>query len=135
MMDLLHILHSAVDLVVPNVGADLAVLVPTTVLGAFHGVNPAMGWLFAVFLALQRRSQRVLLTALVPITLGHLLSIAVVALLIVLAQSTFATAPVQLVTACLLLGLGLFKLLTRLRHPRWVGLKIGYRDLAWWSFL
>jgi hypothetical protein len=104
-------------------------------LGAFHGANPAMGWLFAVFLALQRRNQRVLVTALLPITAGHALSLAAVALLIVAAQSTFATWPVQLAMACLLLGFGLFKLLTRLRHPRWVGLKVGYRDLVWWSFL
>ena len=132
---MLHALHAAPDPATIEAVTDLAVALPTALLGAFHGVNPAMGWLFAVFLALQRQSQRVLLTALLPITLGHALSLAVVALLIVAAQSTFATRPVQLAMAGLLLGFGVYKLLTRLRHPRWVGLKVGYRDLVWWSFL
>ena len=47
-------------------------------LGAFHGVNPAMGWLFAVALGLQRRSRRVVLGALLPLALGHEASIALV---------------------------------------------------------
>ena len=132
---MMHVLHVAPDPAAIETVTDLAVALPTTLLGAFHGVNPAMGWLFAVFLALQRQSQRVLLTALLPITLGHALSLAVVALLIVAAQSTFATRPVQMAMAGLLLGFGLYKLVTRLRHPRWVGLKVGYRDLVWWSFL
>ena len=47
-------------------------------LGMFHGVNPAMGWLFAVALGLHRHSRQVVVLALVPIALGHALSIAVV---------------------------------------------------------
>jgi hypothetical protein len=123
-------LHSAM-----HAATDVAGLVPTTLLGAFHGVNPAMGWLFAVFLAFQRGSQRVLLTSLAPIAAGHTASIAVVAALVIVLQSTLATEPVRVLTGGALLGFGLYKLLTRLRHPRWVGLKVGYRDLAWWSFL
>jgi hypothetical protein len=113
----------------------LTLILPAVLLGAFHGLNPAMGWLFAVFLALQRKSQRVLLTALLPITLGHAVSVAAVALLLLLAQSTLPVGPVRLATALLLLGFGVYKLLTRLRHPRWVGLNIRYWELAWWSFL
>ena len=109
--------------------------VPAALLGAFHGLNPAMGWLFAVFLALQRKSQRVLLTALLPIALGHAASAAGVALLIFVAQSTLPIGPVRLATAALVLAFGLYKLVTRLRHPRWVGLNIGYWELGWWSFL
>ena len=123
-------LHTAL-----HTATDAAGLVPTTLLGAFHGVNPAMGWLFAVFLAFQRGSQRVLLTSLAPIAAGHAASIAVVALLVLLLQSTLAAEPARMLTGGALLGFGLYKLLTRLRHPRWVGLKVGYRDLAWWSFL
>jgi hypothetical protein len=131
MLPLLHAgLHTAL-----HAATDAAGLVPTTLLGAFHGVNPAMGWLFAVFLAFQRGSQRVLLTSLAPIAAGHAASIAVVALLVGLLQSTLAAEPVRVLTGGALLGFGLYKLLTRLRHPRWVGLKVGYRDLAWWSFL
>ena len=44
-------------------------------LGAYHGVNPAMGWLFAVALGLQEKSRRGVLRAMPPIALGHTLSI------------------------------------------------------------
>ena len=110
-------------------------VLPAALLGAFHGLNPAMGWLFAVFLALQRKSQRVLLGALVPIAVGHAVSVALVALLLLVAQSALPLGPVRLATALLVLGFGVYKLLTRLRHPRWVGLNIRYWELAWWSFL
>ena len=40
-------------------------------LGAYHGVNPGMGWLFALSLGLQQRSRKAVLWALVPIALGH----------------------------------------------------------------
>ena len=53
-------------------------------LGAFHGLNPAMGWLFAVALGLHRRSRAVVLQALLPIAIGHALAILVVALAVVL---------------------------------------------------
>lgn len=52
-------------------------------LGAYHGLNPAMGWLFAVGLGLQDRSRDSVLRALPPIALGHELAIAAVALLVV----------------------------------------------------
>jgi hypothetical protein len=132
---LVPLLHAGLHPDIVMAGADWAASLTTTLLGAFHGVNPAMGWLFAVFLALQRRQSSVLLTALAPITAGHAASIAAVALPVLLLQSTLATGPMRLLTALLLLGFGAYKLLTRLRHPRWVGLNVGYRDLAWWSFL
>ena len=47
-------------------------------LGAFHGLNPAMGWLFAVALGLYRQSRGVVLVSLIPIALGHAAAIAVV---------------------------------------------------------
>ena len=46
-------------------------------LGAFHGLNPAMGWLFAVALGLHRQSREVVFVSLLPIAAGHALSIAV----------------------------------------------------------
>ena len=48
-------------------------------LGAFHGINPAMGWLFAVALGLHRQSRRVVPLSLLPIALGHALSVSLVA--------------------------------------------------------
>ena len=48
-------------------------------LGAYHGLNPAMGWLFAVALGLHRGSRKAVLQSLLPIALGHALAIAIVA--------------------------------------------------------
>ncbi|HZI99020.1 MAG TPA: hypothetical protein VFD22_00065, partial [Gemmatimonadaceae bacterium] len=52
-------------------GAGLTLLV----LGAAHGINPAMGWLFAVGRGLQERSRRAVWTALGPLALGHAMAI------------------------------------------------------------
>ena len=51
-------------------------------LGAYHGLNPAMGWLFAVALGMQERSRRAVLRSLLPIAIGHELSIVLVAALV-----------------------------------------------------
>src|SRR5262249_62080409 len=40
-------------------------------LGLFHGINPAMGWLFAGALGLNRRAERGVLVARLPLRLGH----------------------------------------------------------------
>jgi hypothetical protein len=45
-------------------------------LGMYHGTNPAMGWLFAVALGLHRGCLSVVVQSLIPIAIGHLLSIA-----------------------------------------------------------
>ncbi len=47
-------------------------------LGAYHGLNPAMGWLFAVALGLHRGSRTIVLQSLAPLALGHAAAIAVV---------------------------------------------------------
>ena len=46
-----------------------------SLLGAYHGLNPAMGWLFAVALGMQERRRAAVLRALAPIALGHELAI------------------------------------------------------------
>src|SRR4051812_49743581 len=45
-------------------------------LGAFHGLNPAMGWLFAVALGQHRGSARVVGLSLLPLALGHAAAVA-----------------------------------------------------------
>ena len=45
-------------------------------LGAFHGLNPGMGWLFAVALGMQEGKRSAVWRALIPLTLGHVLAIA-----------------------------------------------------------
>lgn len=103
-------------------------------LGAFHGINPGMGWLFAVALGLQEKSQRAVRRALLPIALGHALSIGVVVLAVGLLQAVLPEQVVRYLCAALLGVFGLWRLV-RARHPRWVGMRVGFRDLMLWSLL
>jgi hypothetical protein len=104
-------------------------------LGVYHGINPAMGWLFAVALGLQRRSRNAVLGALVPIAIGHEASIAVVVALIAATQVLAISDLVRPVGAVALILFGLWKLRKPLSHPRWVGMRVSQRDLVVWSFL
>jgi hypothetical protein len=104
-------------------------------LGAFHGINPAMGWLFAVALGLQRRSRRVLLWSLLPLAVGHEASVAAVVLVGALAGMAVPPDRLRPVAAVALLAFGAFKLLRPRSHPRWVGMRVSTRDLVLWSFL
>jgi hypothetical protein len=113
----------------------LDALVAGLLLGAFHGLNPGMGWLWAVFLALQRRERRLLFTALVPIVLGHAAAVAAVAAVLLLARSRVPLEPLRVGTALLLLAFGVYRWRRLGRHGRWVGLKVGWRDLFGWSLL
>jgi hypothetical protein len=103
-------------------------------LGAFHGINPGMGWLFAVALGLQEQSQRAVRRALLPIALGHAASIGVVVLAVGLLQAVLPEQVLRYLCAALLGVFGLWRLV-RARHPRWVGMRVGFRDLMLWSFL
>lgn len=103
-------------------------------LGCYHGINPAMGWLFAVALGLQERSTAAVLRAIVPLTLGHIASVAVIVLLAVLAVAQLPGPVVHYAAASVLLAFGLYRLI-RLRHPRWVGMRVGFWGLALWGFL
>ena len=104
-------------------------------LGAFHGLNPAMGWLFAVALGLQDRRRTTVLRAIPPIALGHLASVAIVVALVDAARVLVDPMAVRVAGACALVGFGLYKLLGARTHPRWVGMRVGFADLALWSFL
>jgi hypothetical protein len=104
-------------------------------LGAYHGVNPAMGWLFAVALGLQERSRSAVLRAFLPIALGHAASIAAVVALVSVAQALVDLTTLRLVGAAALVLFGLYKLLAPMSHPRWVGMRVNFRDLTTWSFL
>jgi len=94
-----------------------------------------MGWLFAVSLALQDQRERALWKALPPIALGHLLALAAVALPLLLLGSLLELRPVAVVAAATLVAFGAWKLARWYRHPRWVGMRVGSRDLVLWSFL
>jgi hypothetical protein len=103
-------------------------------LGAYHGINPAMGWLFAVALGMQRGSARGVWGALPPIALGHATAVGVVLLAVALAQVAIPMSTVRVVVGSMLTMLGLYRL-WRHRHPRFGGMQVGFRDLAVWSFL
>lgn len=104
-------------------------------LGAYHGLNPGMGWLFAVALGLQERSRAAVMRAFGPIALGHAISIAVVVALVGLAQTVVNPLALRIVGAGALVIFGFYKLLARGSHPRWVGMRVNFRDLTVWSFL
>ncbi len=104
-------------------------------LGAFHGLNPAMGWLFAVALGLQERRLGAVLRALLPIALGHAISVAAVVATVAAARLVVPPSLVRVVSAGVLLAFGAYKLAKPFAHPRWVGMRVGFRDLTVWSFL
>jgi len=104
-------------------------------LGAFHGLNPGMGWLFAVVLGLQERRRSAVLRALPAIALGHEASIGAVALLVALGQIVAGVELMRPLGAVALIVFGGYKLVRPRSHPRWVGLRVGPRELVVWSFL
>jgi hypothetical protein len=103
-------------------------------LGAYHGINPGMGWLFAVARGMQEHATKAVARALVPITLGHALSIGLVVALAGLIQIVLPLGYVQMVVAGALISLGILRILRR-RHFAWGGMQVGFRDLTLWSFL
>lgn len=103
-------------------------------LGAGHGINPAMGWLFAVALGLQRQSRWAVWGSLWPLALGHGLAIAAAIMAAGLVGLIVPLKLLQWGTAGLLVGLGAFRLL-RSRHIAYGGMQVGARELTIWSFL
>ncbi|KAA0596794.1 hypothetical protein J2848_002493 [Azospirillum lipoferum] len=104
-------------------------------LGAFHGLNPAMGWLFAVALGLQEGRRGAVIRALPPIALGHALSVLVVVAGFAILQLVVTAALLKLVTPSLLIGFGLYRLARGYRHRLRVGMRAGFAGLTLWSFL
>jgi hypothetical protein len=103
-------------------------------LGAYHGINPGMGWLFAVARGMQEHATKAVTRALVPITLGHALSIGLVVALAGLIQIVLPLGYVRVVVAFALISLGIFRIVRR-KHFAWGGMQVGFRDLTFWSFL
>jgi hypothetical protein len=104
-------------------------------LGAFHGLNPAMGWLFAVALGLHRQSRATVFWALPPIALGHALSIAAVVAAVVTSGLLIDRQLIQLGAALLLIGWAIYHFFYGHRHRVRVGMKTGAAGLVLWSFL
>jgi hypothetical protein len=103
--------------------------------GVYHGLNPAMGWLFALAIGLQQNSARAIWLAMIPITLGHAASIALAAAVVLALNAFVPLQTLQLITAVVLITFGVYKLINWYRHPRWVGMRVRWYELAGWSFL
>ena len=104
------------------------------VLGTWHGLNPAMGWLFATALGLQERRASAVLAALPPIVLGHAASVAAVIVLATGAGRVVSPSVLRWAGGALLVGFATL-LLVRRRHPARVGMRVGARGLFAWSFV
>jgi hypothetical protein len=103
-------------------------------LGAAHGINPGMGWLFAVALGMQEGSGRAVWRALLPLAVGHALAIAAVLGLAAAIGFVVPGTLLQWAVAIVLFVLGI-RQLVRHRHPRYGGMRVGPRQLTVWSFL
>lgn len=108
--------------------------VALALLGAYHGLNPAMGWLFALALGLQEKRRSAVFGALVPIALGHAAAITLAILVLRFVQTLFPMNILKWGVALILLGLGVYRLF-RASHPRGAGMRVGGKDLFVWSFL
>lgn len=104
-------------------------------LGAFHGLNPAMGWLFAVALGQHRHSRRVVLVSLLPIAIGHAIAIAVVVAAVQALGAMLHLGVVQQAAGLLLIGWAIYHAAYGHRHRVRFGLRTGMTGLAVWSFL
>jgi hypothetical protein len=93
-----------------------------------------MGWLFAVGLGFQDRSAAAVVRAIVPLTLGHIVSVALIVLVATSAAAAFPHRAVHFTAAAILIAFGVWRLV-RARHIRWVGMRVGFWGLTVWGFL
>ena len=85
--------------------------------GAYHGLNPGMGWLFALSLGLQQRSERAIWRSMVPIALGHEASLLLVAAVVLAGARYLSTGALRWATALTLIAFGLYSVV-RARRAR-----------------
>lgn len=104
-------------------------------LGAFHGLNPAMGWLFAVALGLHRQSRATVYLSLLPLAFGHALSIGVVAGAFLAAGVLLDLRLLRIGAGLLLIGWAAYHWRFGHRHRVRIGMQTGFLGLALWSFL
>ena len=103
-------------------------------LGAFHGINPGMGWLFAVALGLQERRRGAVVGALLPLGVGHGLAVGAAVVPALLLGVAVPSHALRWGVAGILIAFGISRLF-RHRHPRWASMRVSRPGLTWWSFL
>jgi hypothetical protein len=104
-------------------------------LGAYHGLNPAMGWLFAVSQGLQQGERRAVTRSFLPIAVGHEASVVVVAALVLGLGVLADPGALHVGAAAVLIAFGVFRFVRPRWHPRWTTMRVGRRELGVWSFL
>ena len=112
-----------------------AELLTLVALGAYHGLNPAMGWLFAVSQGLQHGDRRAVTRSFLPIAVGHEASVALVAVLVLGVGVIADPAVLHIPAAAMLIGFGIFRFVRPRWHPRWTTMRVNRRELTLWSFL
>jgi hypothetical protein len=104
-------------------------------LGAYHGINPAMGWLFAVSQGMQHGERRAVIRSLLPIALGHEASIVLVAAVVIFAEEVVHPFSLHIAAAAVLFAFGIFRFVKPRAHWRWTTMRVSGRELTLWSFL
>ncbi len=103
-------------------------------LGAFHGLSPANGWMFAAAWGVRARDGAQARRALLPIVIGHAASVAVVACAFAQGMSMDRTL-VQGVAGALLVGTASYRLLRGAEQRTPISTQAGHAGIALWSFL
>ena len=102
--------------------------------GAYHGLNPGMGWPLAVSAALMERKAVAMPKALLLLTTGHLLAMIAIllpfSLMIWLVEREYE---IRLIASFIVIGMGIY-LLINSKHPRYLA-RIHPAKLGLWSFL
>src|SRR5438045_9610313 len=93
-----------------------------------------MGWLVAVALGLQEQKRAAAFGGLPPMVLGHELSIWIIVAPVLVARVNVPHVTLKIAAAAILFAFGFYRLL-RSRHPNWVGMRVGFGDLTFWSFI
>jgi len=104
-------------------------------LGAFHGLNPAMGWLFAVALGLHRGSRGVVVLSLAPIALGHAAAVGTVLLAVVVFGTVLDVTRLGRWAGIVLLVWAAAHAVLGHRAQVRIGMQAGLASLAVWSFM
>ena len=102
--------------------------------GAYHGINPGMGWPLAVSSALMEGRARALPKALAALAVGHFLSMVLILLPFSLMTALVIYArEIRIGAALIVIAMGVYLLINR-RHPRFLS-RVPPSRLVLWSFL
>src|ERR1700746_2241441 len=94
-------------------------------LGFFHGINPAMGWLFAVALGLHRQRREIVLLSWIPIALGHAGAVAAVLFAVLAFGLVMDHAALQRTAGALLSGWAIWHAVRRHQRRIRFGMRTG----------